>query len=132
MKKAVIYGRDVLLQGSPYTFLVYRTEFGGDLFKDILAAYEGDMPDMSLLLQIAWAMARTHDDSVSGYVKWLKEFDPKTFAVGDSDAMGVIDSAISAELFRRKKAGKSRRWIARRMESVAKRLVALADRVLAR
>lgn len=132
MRRAVIYGRTVEMQGSPYTFLVYRTGFGGDLFHDIAAAYENNPPDMSMLLQIAWAMAKTHDDSVSEYEDWLREFDPKSFAIGDADAWGVIDSAISAELFRHEKTGRARKWIARRMGRMAQRLGALADRLLAR
>ena len=132
MRRAVIYGRAVEMQGSPYTFLVYRTGFGGDLMHDIAAAYDNAPPDMSILLQVAWAMARTHDDAVPDYPDWLRGFDPRTFALGDAGAWQVIDSAISAELFRRKTAGRIRRWAARRMGSVAKRLGASADRVLDR
>lgn len=132
MRRAVIYGREIEMQGSPYTFLVYRTGFGGDLFKDIVSAYESSPPDMSLMLQIAWAMARTHDDGVSNYPDWLREFDPKLFAVGDADALGVIDSAITAELFRRRKTGRIRQWIAGCLDAVAKRLGASAYRVLSR
>ena len=132
MRRATIYGRDVAMQGSPYTLLVYRTAFGGDLFRDVAAAYGETPPDVSVLLQAAWAMARTIDDSVSDYPDWLREFDPKTFALGDAGAWAVIDSAVCAELFRRKETGRIGKWIARRMGSVAKRLGALADRLLAR
>ena len=132
MIKAVIYGREVKLQGSPYTLLAYRSEFDGDLFKAILSAYEAQPPDMSLLLQVAWAMARTCDDEVPAYAEWLRGFDPDSFALGDAGALGVIDSAISAELFRRTKAGRARRWLGRRVDALAKRAGALADRLLAR
>ena len=130
MIKTVIYDREVTMQGSPYTFLVYREAFDGDLFKAVLAAYEGGTPDMSILLQVAWAMCRTHDDGVSDYASWLREFDPKSFALGDASALEVIDSAILAELFRREKTGRARKWIARRMDALAKRIGSRADRIL--
>ena len=130
MRRAVIYGREIVMQGSPYTFLVYRSAFKGDLFNDLVDVYEHGRPEMSAMLQFAWAMARTHDDAVSDYPDWLREFDPRSFALGDADALGVIDSAISAELFRRRKAGRARRWIAGRVDAMAKRLGARAARLL--
>lgn len=131
MRRAVIYDREIVMQGSPYTFLVYRTAFKGDLFNDLVDAYEHGRPEMSVMLQFAWAMARTHDDAVSDYPDWLREFDPKSFTLGDADAVGVIDSAISAELFRVRKTGRVKRWLGRRMVAVAQRLGAQAHRVLA-
>lgn len=131
MMRAVIYGRAVEMQGSPYTILAYKREFGGDLFADVVAAYEGDTPDMTTMLQVAWAMCKTRDDGTSGFDDWLREFEPKSFALGDARALGVIDSAISAELFRNGKAQRIRRWVADRVVGMAQRAVALANRILA-
>ena len=131
MLKADIYGMGVSMQGSPYTYLVYRTEFGRGILADIQEAYSGDVPDMSIMLQVAWAMARTFDDAVPPYAEWLRGFDPKEFALGDSNAMEVIDKAASAELFRVRKTGRTRRWCARKMGFLAKRVGALADRLCA-
>ena len=54
MRRAVIYGREIVMQGSPYTFLVYRSAFKGDLFNDLVDAYEHGRPEMSAMLQFAW------------------------------------------------------------------------------
>lgn len=132
MLKADIYGMGVPMQGSPYTYLVYRTEFGRGILADIQEAYSGEVPDMSILLQVAWAMARTFDDAVPPYAEWLRGFDPKEFALGDARAMEVIDKAASAELFRVRKTGKAKRRIARAVGRMAQRASCAADRVLAR
>ena len=39
MRRAALYGRSVAMQGSPYTLLVYRAAFGGDLLADLVEAY---------------------------------------------------------------------------------------------
>lgn len=131
MYKGEIYGRHVSMQGSPYTYLVYRKEFGRGILPDLQEAYSEGAPDMSILLQVAWAMARTLDDVVPPYADWLRGFDPKEFALGDARAMEVIDKAASAELFRVRKTGRTKRWCARKMGFLAKRAGALADRLLA-
>lgn len=129
MRRVELYGKRLELQGSPYTFLVYRNAFKGDLLRDLTEAYGGETPALSILLQVCWAMAKTHDDEVLGYGEWLRSFDPKDFALGESEAWGVIDSAISAELFRREKAGRVRRWLSRRMDALAQRVGAAAARL---
>lgn len=142
MQRAVIYGQEVCMQGSPYTLLVYRRAFGADLMRDIVEAYgeapldgsedEGQAPAMSVFLQVAWAMARTHSDDVPDYPDWLRAFDPREFSLGDGAALEVIDSAIAAELFRARKAGRARRWATRLLERLAQLAGALADRLRAR
>lgn len=137
------------MQGSPYTVLVYKQAFGGDLMRDLVASYGGNassedglcesdereegnaIPEVSTFLQVAWAMARTHSDEVPDYPDWLRAFDPREFSLGDGSALEVIDSAIAAELFRHRKAGRARRWLARRMERLAKLARALAYRLRA-
>ncbi|WP_296012710.1 hypothetical protein [uncultured Adlercreutzia sp.] len=132
MREGVIFGRPVRMQGGPFALMAYRREFGADLLADALAAYRRDGGDVAAFLQIAWAMAKTADEETSPYAEWLREFDPREFTLGDAaQAVGVIDSAVAAELFRRGKARRARRWLARRMESLAHRLGARASRLLA-
>ncbi len=132
------------MQGSPYTLLVYKQAFGGDLMKDLVGAYSSEaasadedldeagssVPEMSTFLQVAWAMARTHSDDIPDYPDWLRAFDPKEFSLGDGAALEVIDSAVAAELFRRRETGRLRRWISRRLERLAELARALSARVL--
>lgn len=130
MHRGVIYGREIRMQGSPYTLLVYRHAFGSDLMRDLASAYgqdqldeaeedaRGMVPDVSIFLQIAWAMARTWTDEVPDYPDWLRSFDPREFSLEDGSTLGVIDSAIAAELFRHRKAGRIRRWICKCLERV--------------
>ena len=132
MRRAALYGRSVAMQGSPYTLLVYRAAFGGDLLADLVEAYRDDVPDTTTLLQAAWAMCRTLDDGVADFPEWLREFDPMAFALDDADALGVIDSAIAAEPLRGGKARGARERAARLLDSLAQRLGALARRLLAR
>lgn len=131
-----IYGRRVRMQGSVWAMAAYRREFGSDMLSDALAIYRAGEADVCGLLQLAWAMARSADDSVPRYEQWLREFDPRLFAIGDTaGAVGVIDSAVSAELFRDRQAGwavRARRWAGRRLGSLARRIGARADRLLAR
>lgn len=131
MRSATIYGREIEMQGSPYTFLVYRKAFGGDLLKAIIEAYQSSPIDVSLLLQVVWAMVKTNDEQTPDYADWLREFDPEEFAVNELEWVGEVDGVINAELFRGKKTQTAkrvfiriRRAIARRMERLAKRLSA--------
>ena len=72
MRRVSIFGQDVELQGSPYTFLVFREEFGGDLGEFMADAYAKPRPQTEDFLRIAWAMAKTRDDDVPRYADWLK------------------------------------------------------------
>ncbi len=131
MRRGVIFGREVAMQGSVWAMAEYRREFHADLLADAAAAYGEGRADVCAMLQIAWAMARAADGSTSPYTEWLREFDPRLFALGDAaGAVGVIDSAISAELFRVGAAGRARRWLAGRVGSLAQRLGARADGLL--
>lgn len=127
MRKAVIFGREVAMQGSPWTLVEYRRAFGSDLLRDVMAAYSQTPPDMAAILQVVWAMARTYDEETPGFEEWIRGFDPKEFALEEAEWLGKADGAISAELFRGRKAGareRARRWAARRLGALAKRLVA--------
>ncbi len=121
MRRAVIWGREVEMQGSPYTFLVFREGFGGDLAAFLVATYQKDIPETEDYLRIAWAMAKTHDPAVPAYTDWLKGF--SEFSLRGDSPIGVIDSAIAAELFCQRKAGKARKRFGRWLGRVSKRLI---------
>ena len=131
MVEGIIFGRPVRMQGGPFALAAYRREFGRDLMADLVSAYRADDTDVCAFLQAAWAMARCADDSTSPYVKWLREFDAREFTLGDAaGTVGVIDSAVTAELFRPREAGRPRRWLAGSLGSLAHRLGALSLRIL--
>lgn len=120
MLRGTIWGREVEMQGSPLTYLHYKREFGGDLGADLVAAYSKGSADAETMLRFAWAMAKTNDTSTLPYEDWLAEFDPEEFSVLQSP-VGVVDSAVVAELFRVRKAT--------RAERLRKRLARLLDRL---
>lgn len=130
MIRARIYGRDVELQGSPWTFLVYSREFGSDLISDIVSlsrrAEEDPMSVTEGMLRVAWAMHRTHDEDAPGYEAWLRGFGEGFSLRADASPVGVIDSAISAELFRdtspKGRRARLRLRLARCLGSLAQRL----------
>lgn len=99
MRRGIIWGREVCMQGGPLSYLVYKTEFGGDLALDLVDTYKAAQVDTERFLRFAWTMARTYDPETSGYETWLDEFDLGEFTIAESP-IGVIDSAINAELFR--------------------------------
>ena len=110
MKRALIWGRELQMQGSPWTFVVYKREFGGDLLVDIIAAYAKESLEMADLLKIAWAMCRTVSDDVEDFDAWCNNFPMFTLADGEATAVAsVIISAIDAEIFRRRET-RFQRW----------------------
>lgn len=134
MIRGTIWGREVEMQGSPLTYLHYKREFGGDLGADLAAAYSRGTSDAEEMLRFAWAMAKTHDPSISGYEGWLSEFNPEGFSALQSP-VGVVDSAVVAELFRIRQAtwrARLRRFVARLLDRISKRLGAQASRLLSR
>ena len=128
MQRGVIWGREVEMQGGPLSYLVYKREFDRDLALDLVETYKSERMATEDFLRYAWTMARTYDDSVSGYEEWLSEFDYREFSIADSP-IGVIDSAISAELFRAPKATRAKRLLDRVKRALARWLGALSRRI---
>lgn len=128
MKRGIIWGREVKMQGGPLSYLVYKREFDGDLAQDILNAYKADSVTVETFLRFAWTMARTYDPAVSGYEEWLGEFDVASFSIADSP-IGVIDSAINAELFRSFPTSRAGRLLRRIRAAVARWLGRLSERL---
>ena len=111
MRRDRIWGRDIEMQGSPWTFVVYKRAFGGDLLSDIVAAYAKPSIELDDLLKFAWAMCRTKSDDVEDFEEWCKSFPAFTLADGEATAVAsVIISAIDAEVFRRGETRFQRWW----------------------
>lgn len=128
MQRGIIWGREVCMQGGPLSYLVYRREFGGDLSLDLLEAYKSGQATVETFLRFAWTMAKTYDESTSPYEDWLREFSPEGFSVADSP-VGVIDSAITAELFRLGSPGRASRWLRRRRAALSRWLGRVSKRL---
>lgn len=100
MQRARIWGRDVEMQGGPWAFVEYRRAFGGDLLSDYIAAIRKDPVELDDYLRVCWALCRTAGDG-SGFDEWCRAFPDFTLADGEGAAfVSVVDSAVSAELFR--------------------------------
>lgn len=74
MRRTNLFGRDVKLQGSPWTLLEYREAFGGDLTYDFSRSHNDQEIDVEFFMRAAWAMAKTYDNETSEYITWLYEF----------------------------------------------------------
>lgn len=110
MLRAQLFGREVEMQGSPWTFVVYHREFGGDLLADIVAAEQKNPVELHDFLKFAWAMCRTCNDQVAGFKEWCNSFEEFTLSDGEGSAfVSVVNSAIEAELFRAR-ASRLLRW----------------------
>ena len=101
MLRARIWGREVRMQGSPWTFVEYRRAFGGDLLSDFMAASKKDPIELDDYLKVAWALARTADQSEPGFDEWCGSFPDFSLSEGEGAAfVSVVDLAVLAELFR--------------------------------
>ena len=101
MQCAHVWGRDIEMQGSPWTLVVYREEFGGDLLSDVVEAFKRDPMALDDFLRFAWAMCRTADDSAGGYEEWCRSFPEFDLSDGKGSAFASVTvSAMNAELFR--------------------------------
>lgn len=124
MVRVEAYGVELVLQGSPYTLLAFREEFGEDLLEHLDRAMKGDHLPVEAYLRATWALCKTADDAVPEYAEWLRYFPSDRFSLSDARSLGVIDSAIHAELFRRIRTSpwkRLRRRISRWLERLAQR-----------
>lgn len=109
MQRARIWGREVEMQGSPWTFLVYRREFGGDLFSDMIAAEKKNPYELDDFLRFAWALCATCSDETPPFREWCSSFEEFTLADGEGSAfVSVVRNVLAAELFRHRTARRSR------------------------
>lgn len=135
MQRARIWGREVEMQGSPWTFLVYRRAFGGDLLSDLIAAEGKDPYELDDFLKFAWAMCATRDDSTPPMREWCDSFEGFTLADGEGAAfVSVVQNVLAAEMFRDRTPRLVRWWRnvrARWMGLLQKRRRAQETRLLA-
>lgn len=121
-----LYGQAMRVEGGPYALLLYRRYFDADLYQDLQAAFPDDetVPAVSILLQIMWTMAKTADEDFPSYGDWLKSLGE--FDLGDARALEVMDTAITAGLFRAEEPAtrreRAKRRAARRLGAMALRL----------
>ena len=116
MRREIIFGRPVCLQGSPLTLLIYQQEFSGDLaahdgdfaaqLSDLLRTEEQDGEPVFFVnylgfLRIAWAMARTYDKKVPNFQEWLGDFPEEAFHLtdGGDELVAAINRIIDKEIF---------------------------------
>lgn len=101
MQRARIWGREVEMQGSPWTFLVYRRAFGGDLLSDIIAAEKKNPYELDDFLRFAWALCATRDEGTEPFREWCNSFEEFTLAEGEGAAfVSVVQNVLAAEMFR--------------------------------
>ncbi|WP_057894009.1 hypothetical protein [Lacticaseibacillus brantae] len=107
-------GKQIALQSSAVTAILYKSQFGKDFFADMIKlskvfgtvntekgvdlsdlSYEDlDRLDMTVLYQVTWAFAKNADDSIGDLQTWLAQFD--TFPL--QDIMTAVSDLI-ANLF---------------------------------
>jgi len=100
MKTVQLGSKKIGLKATPLALLFYKQEFGSDLIGDLvsLSAISKDPSriDTVLLLQLVWAMNKTHNGigkSFPNFVKWLDGFDSIDFA----DEQFMLDVLEEAE-----------------------------------
>lgn len=109
MYRGYIYGRDLLMAGSPYALLVFKREFGESLpviAQNVRKRFaETEQIDVVSLLGICWAMCKSYDDyGTPGFEQWLAEFDFEDNDIPDDVGEAIIAfdqiwTAIERELF---------------------------------
>ena len=100
--------------------------------QDLIKAYSQGFVNSAIILQIAWAMAKTANQKTKTFKDWMAEFDAEQFNLMNADFVEVVDSAINAELFcgnATNKKRRCRRFIARLLERLSKCFSNLATRL---
>lgn len=124
MLEVEVYGCELRLQGSPLTLLVYEEEFGQELTQALAEAYESkDFVPLGAQMRFLWALCKTADNSIPHFEEWLRAFPGDAFTLAGG-TLGVINSAIHAELFRGPKTTwELLRWrLSEALERLAKRI----------
>ncbi len=87
MEKIInIDGKDIKFKSTAGTLMRYRNNFGRDLIKDIVAldkkfktvksgTAQFELIELDMFEKIAWAMAKTADDTITDIEHWLDDFD---------------------------------------------------------
>lgn len=90
MEKTIKFGnKEVTLKADATLLLRYKMEFGKDLFAEQAKLQESiikdengkaigtdwDKFDSTIVLRMAWAMAKAHDKTIPNILDWLDEFE---------------------------------------------------------
>ena len=82
-RTVTIDGKAVALKASAYNLVLYRAEFGEDIFvakSDVFAALEGTTLNLRKIdglgtAKMLWCMAKTADEKLPGFNEWMKSID---------------------------------------------------------
>lgn len=82
-RTVTIDGKDVVLKASAYNLVLYRAEFGEDIFvakSDVFSALEGTTLNLRKIdglgtAKMLWCMAKTADEKLPGFNEWMKSID---------------------------------------------------------
>jgi hypothetical protein len=82
-KTVKIDGKDVVLKASAYNLVLYRAEFGEDIFvakNDVFSALTGSQLNLEKIdglgvAKMVWTMAKTADESIPGFHAWIRTID---------------------------------------------------------
>lgn len=81
MEKTVkIDGKDVRLMATAYNLVIYRAEFGQDMFQaksEVFSAISGSQLALNKIdglgvARMIWTMAKTADESLPGFNQWMR------------------------------------------------------------
>lgn len=76
-------GKDVRLKATAYNLVIYKAEFGEDIFKvknSLFAAINGgrldlDKVDSLGIAKLTWAMAKTADETLPPFDQWMRSIE---------------------------------------------------------
>lgn len=104
MEKTVkIDGKNVVLSATAYNLVLYRAEFGEDIFvakSDVFAALEGTSLNLRKIdglgaAKMIWCMAKTADERLPGFNEWMKTIDDLPIVDLLSDNLELFVSNMS-------------------------------------
>ncbi len=109
MEKTVkIDGKDVVLKASAYNLVLYRAEFGMDIFQakaDIFGALVGNRIELQKVDSLAvarmiWTMAKTADESLPGFGAWMRSIEdlPVVDLLSDNIELFISNMSQKSEI----------------------------------
>lgn len=109
MEKTVqIDGKDVVLKATAYNLVLYRAEFGQDLFQEkakVFAAISGSQLTLSKIdglgvARMIWCMAKTADESLPGFNQWMRSIEdlPVVDLLSDNIELFISNMSQKSEI----------------------------------
>lgn len=103
-----IDGKDVVLKATAYNLVIYRAEFGQDMFQakaNIFSALHGNQITLSKIdgltvARMTWCMAKTADESLPGFNQWMKGIEdlPIVDLLSDNIQLFVSNMSQNSEI----------------------------------